>query len=444
MRNAAMPVIGRAAQLKVRGGLDWRGRCPIIAGGINMAKDKILVVELTTAGGMGTGKERIEAISIEGLAMVHALVTDAVNGDFETHVVLQEAIEPIPRLASATDVHWHRIGSGTNLQDVLKELAPKMSFCFIVAPEFSGYLEHYTRLLESFGCVVLSQPSSSVAVASDKAGALGRLSKAGVAVPVTQSLDRFIVAPAVKYPVVVKPNRGAGSIGVFLAHDSVELDDAVAANEAMSFTRKEIIVQEFVTGIPLSASAIATPLITTLLGINEQDVSLSPARVSESKYRGGIAGPLHPELAVACERVARAAAREFQLEGYFGFDFILDPRGKPVIVEINPRLTTSFAGLKILHPESMLRFMVDSRAHKGIKMPWIPRDDFAAYRIVDLPGSNDKLPGKIDLLEDQNVFTMKLPGGGASAFITVHGPTRAAVMDGLVRLGARLQRDEDE
>ncbi len=408
------------------------------------AKDKILVVELTTAGGMGSGKGRVESISIEGLAMLHALVVDAVDGSFETHALLQEGIGVPASMASVASVHWHRVGAGTSLPGMIKDLAPLVDFCFVVAPEFGEYLEEYTALLESFDCAVLSQPSRAVSLGSDKKGAIERLAAAGVRVPATQSLDGFIAAPALSYPVVVKPNRGAGSIGVFLARDEVELKGAIAANESLSFHRDTLIAQELIVGTAHSASAVATQHGVSLLGINEQDVSLALAGASESKYRGGIAGPLRPELAAECGRVAQAAARLFRLDGYFGFDFVLDPRGRPFLVEINPRLTTSFAGLKMLHPESLLRFIAAQKGGKPAAMPWIPQSDFAAYEIVSLRGSGADLAPERVRSADHQVFWVGMPGGGVSAFIAARGQTRSAAVENLGRLGARLQRYEHQ
>lgn len=387
---------------------------------------------------MGAGKARVEAISIEGLAMVHALVIDAVEGQFEVHAMLQEDIATLPRLPPATDVHWHRIRSGIDVQDAIKEIAPSMDYSFVVAPEFGGYLDRYTCTIESLGCTVLSQPSSAVIAASDKAGALGRLSRNHVCVPTTQTISEFAAYPATRYPVVVKPNHGAGSVGVFLARDATDLDAAVAADEQLSFPREELIVQEFITGIPLSASVIATPYGVDLLGINEQDVILSSAKDSGSKYRGGVAGALHPELAVAIERIARAAANEFQLRGYFGFDFILDPRGVPVVVEVNPRLTTSFAGLKLLHRGSMLRFMADMLASKKVERPWRPDSGFVAYQVIELPGSREISLGSLHPPATQDIITISSPGGGISAFVAAKGTSKTQAIDNMNQLAASL------
>ncbi|MBN2151598.1 MAG: ATP-grasp domain-containing protein [Candidatus Lokiarchaeota archaeon] len=408
------------------------------------AKDGILVVEITTAGGMGSGKARLEAISIEGLVMLQALVGDAAAGGFEVHAVLQEGIGIPDGMVPTDGVRWHRLGAGTSLKEAIEGIAPLVGHCFVVAPEFGGYLVEYTALLESHGLVLLSQPSRAAAASSDKKGAAELLSKAGLDVPATQTLEGFLAAPAIPYPVVVKPNRGAGCVGVFTARDEAELEDAVVVNEGLSFGRDSLIVQELVEGKPLSASVIAMRQGVAVLGINEQDVSLAPAGASGSKYRGGVAGPLRPELAAWCERVARAAAGAFQLDGYFGFDFVLGTRGTPVVVEVNPRLTTSFAGLKMIHPESLLRFMARRKRGEPASLPWIPRRDFAAYRVVSSSGHSGPLPGDWELPPGHQVTWLGAPGGGVNAFIACKGLSRAAAVGTIERLVARLQRDEDQ
>nr|MDO8084128.1 ATP-grasp domain-containing protein [Candidatus Sigynarchaeum springense] len=407
-------------------------------------RDAILVLELTSAGGMGYDRECMESISIEGLAMLDALVADAIDGDFELHAILQDGIKVQTSISSDSRAHWHYTGSDASVYDMIKDLAPCVHYCYIVAPEFGNYLEQYTALLESYHVVLLSQPSTAVRAGSDKKGSIVQLAAAGVDVPATQAMDEFIAAPAIPYPVVVKPNRGAGSIGVFLARDETELQEAITANDRLSFSRDMLIVQERVIGMSLSASAIATQNGVVLLGINEQDIVLSAARSSDSKYQGGIAGPLYPELAVECERVARAAARSFHLDGYFGFDFILDKRGIPIVVELNPRLTTSFVGLKMLHRESLLRFIAGEKADKPATMPWIPQNDFAAFKGITLPGPASNLAHEYDRSADYRVIRLGMPSGGISAFIAARGRTRTAAIENLGRLDAYLQGDKDK
>ncbi|MEX2680400.1 MAG: ATP-grasp domain-containing protein [Candidatus Sigynarchaeota archaeon] len=407
-------------------------------------RDEILVLELTTAGGMGSGMERMESISIEGLAMLDALVADAIDGNFEPHVLLQEGIDVPMHSSLDARVHWHRVGIGNNVQDMIKDLAPRVRYYYIVAPEFGNYLEAYTALLESYDGILLSQPSTAVRAGSNKKDVMQQLAAAGIQVPPTQKMDEFITAPAIPYPVVVKPQRGAGSIGVFLARNETELQDAIAANERLSFSRDMMIVQEQVVGKQLSASAVASRRGTVLLGINEQNIVLSPARFSNSKYQGGIVGPMHPELAVECERVARAAAGAFHLEGYFGFDFILDKRGTPIVVELNPRLTTSFVGLKMVHRASLLRFIADHKGDKPVIPPWNPQNEFIAFKVITLPGHASNFACKHYRSVDLQVLQMRLPSGGISAFIAARGRTRTAAIESIGRLNTCLYGDKDK
>ena len=62
-------------------------------------------------------------------------------------------------------------------------------------------------------------------------------------------------------------------------------------------------------------------------------------------YDGGVASLAHPRRAEACELAQRAVALVPGLRGYVGVDLVLGGE-KDWLIEINPRPTTSYVGLR--------------------------------------------------------------------------------------------------
>ncbi len=156
------------------------------------------------------------------------------------------------------------------------------------------------------------------------------------------------------FPVVWKPRDGAGSTDTFLIRDRFERASALAKRDPA----RPMILQEFV---PERAASVAF-----LCGPRER-VSLLPTfqLLSDDgrfKYEGGEL-PIPPELAERAVKLGRAAIECVPgLFGYVGVDLILGdaPDGsRDYAIEINPRLTTSYIGLRALADfniaEAMLR-----------------------------------------------------------------------------------------
>jgi predicted ATP-grasp superfamily ATP-dependent carboligase len=79
-----------------------------------------------------------------------------------------------------------------------------------------------------------------------------------------------------------------------------------------------------------------------LLTCNEQIIEITG---NEFRYRGFIVGGCESRRAEYQPIASAVAAAIPGLWGYVGVDLIDGPDG-PVVLEINPRLTTSYAGLK--------------------------------------------------------------------------------------------------
>jgi predicted ATP-grasp superfamily ATP-dependent carboligase len=82
-------------------------------------------------------------------------------------------------------------------------------------------------------------------------------------------------------------------------------------------------------------------------------------------YLGGVVPLDHGEMHQAFQAASRAAEVLGLKRGYVGVDFILAREG-PVIVDINPRLTTSYVGLRQTASINVAEWMVNACLTGGL------------------------------------------------------------------------------
>jgi predicted ATP-grasp superfamily ATP-dependent carboligase len=143
--------------------------------------------------------------------------------------------------------------------------------------------------------------------------------------------------------VVVKPRQGAGSQATFLIQTTSELQSCQDQAQCEGW-RGELVVQPWCPGRTLSVAILAGPAGRFALPACTQD--LAPPRF---RYQGG-AVPVPADLDARARELALAAAGCVPgLAGYFGVDLVLGERaGDDRVLEINPRWTTSYVGLRAL------------------------------------------------------------------------------------------------
>jgi len=231
-------------------------------------------------------------------------------------------------------------------------------FTLVIAPEFNDLLYNRCRWTEEVGGRLLGPSAAAVRVAGDKLRLAERFQQHGIPTPVTRLVTD---SGPLAFPQVCKPRHGAGSQAVTLVHNEYEMCDALRSATTMGI-RDDFIVQPYVRGTAASVSL--------LLG-HEQCLVL-PAATQEFYdrgrflYRGGTV-PLADGLNERAQRLARRAVEVVDgLRGYVGVDLVLGPAddgSQDVAIEINPRLTTSYVGLRALArfnlAEAMLALALD-------------------------------------------------------------------------------------
>jgi predicted ATP-grasp superfamily ATP-dependent carboligase len=297
----------------------------------------ILVHEYVTGGGWPE-PELPAKLGREAAALVRALLTDLrAWGRFPVVVT--------------RDPRWRRESLAVDRVVDLREevyprellrLARECGAAIVVAPEGGGVLEHLSSLMLDAGVCLLGSLPQAVAVAADKFVCHRRFAEAGLPTP-----DTLCVAPAAAaaaaarlgYPVVVKPLDGAGCAGVCLAGDESRLETALRLPALQG--RAMVLVQRYVEGRAASVSLLAAAGGTTVLSLNTQRVRAGSPFV----YHGGVSGVSHPRGAEACRLAQKAVALVPGLRGYIGVDMVLGEESS-WLMEINPRPTTSYVGLR--------------------------------------------------------------------------------------------------
>lgn len=225
----------------------------------------------------------------------------------------------------------------------------------IVAPETGGILENLIGRVQASGKINLGCGVGAVRATGDKLAFSRVMEAAGIPHPATVGVGgRFDSSGHFSGAWVLKPADGAGSEGVIIHRQPLKIEALIGPH----------VAQEFIAGAPMSLSVVAGSDWLEVLSVNRQRFRGDGMAYDGGEITGGEPGPALRELA---GRIKKAIPG---LSGYWGVDFVMTQAG-PVVIEVNPRLTTSFCGLvEALDPTPALFIMA---AVNGGRPPSIAR-----------------------------------------------------------------------
>ena len=252
---------------------------------------------------------------------------------------------------------WHeqgevlRIKNSSDEEKLFKTLAAGTDATLVIAPETSNILHDRVKwILEASG-VSLGASPEAIRLTGDKLRCGEWWRKNGVPTPTVQSTQE-----SPRFPCVVKPRVGAGSQATKLVQNGVELVEHLEQTREFAGAM-QFITQDFVTGQAASVAFLigpggATPLVPTAQLLSEDN---------RFQYLGGSL-PLPPALATRALLLGRQAVECISgLRGYIGVDLVLgnaDDGSADFAIEINPRLTTSYLGLRRLARDDLAMAML--------------------------------------------------------------------------------------
>ncbi len=291
---------------------------------------RLLVCEYVTGGGF-CGKPVPPGLWDEGDSMRRSLVKDLVAlGPHHVTAIVE------PRVATADPgSSVIRLSRDGELWSHLPALLGPFDCFWPIAPETGAALRRLTALAEAAGRSVIGSPRDTVALAGSKLETADHLAAAGLPVVPTRRLGASLPESATGW--VVKPDDGAGAEDARLFTSRPALDAWLAGRgDAARF-----VVQPHVEGSPASLSLLCQAGEAWVLACNSQIVSVEGGCL---RYHGGVVGGLEHRRPVFQALAAGIARALPGLWGYVGVDLI-DRDDGPLVLEVNPRLTTSYVAL---------------------------------------------------------------------------------------------------
>ncbi len=281
--------------------------------------------------------------------MLRALATDlAAIGGTHVQVVADDRGLPGP----LPDCELIGVCRTENASELLGRLSAKADWTVVIAPEFDGILYRLCQVVEDAPGRLLGTSSSLVEMLGDKQRTVGHLEQHGVPTPRGKLWSPGDSLPSLSPPLVVKPNDGAGSQDTYLCGDTGQL------SRVLQNYRHTARVEEFVEGTPASVAFLCGPggaiaLPACLQAIRTRD---------RLEYMGGSL-PLVPGLSPRARLLATRAIRSLPTTcGYVGVDLVLGDDADGLgdcVMEINPRVTTSYVGLRAIARANIAQAMLD-------------------------------------------------------------------------------------
>lgn len=308
---------------------------------------QLLIYEHASGGGFADERMSPDILS-EGYGMLRSLVSDIKAAGHNVTILLDSRLKMFNPPIEADNII--SIFSSDELNRNLKKLSETVDAAYVIASESGQTLQKLVELVETSGGMSLNSRIEAIKKASNKMTTCQMLKKKGLETPETVMLNlhedvRHIkrVAKELEFPLVFKPVDEVGCCGLSAVKDESDVIAAVKkiAKESLS---EHFVVQKLIEGVSVSASVISTGEKALPLTLNKQIVTLA-SPYEKSSYNGGIVPFNH-----ALEREALKAAQEAVesiggLKGYVGVDMVLAGNGS-VVMEVNPRLTTSYIGLR--------------------------------------------------------------------------------------------------
>jgi len=288
----------------------------------------------------------------QGRAMRDAMVADLGRID---DVMIGCAVLPAEQQADcfgAQNVAYCRRKPGESTIDFVRRQSQLHDVSWVVAPECDGILLNLQAAVGDARWLGCSAPA--IARAGSKCATAQWLGNHGIAA--TRPWREGEPPDPDCRQWVVKPDDGAGASATWSYHQFEAARIAYLRRRADGETA---VLEPWVEGEPLSVSLLCGAAGAEVLSINRQRIHIDDAgQVHYDGVQIQAVAQRCPQGRALARLGRRVAAALPGLRGFVGIDVVWHPLRGPVVIEVNPRVTSAYVGMSASLGRNLAREML--------------------------------------------------------------------------------------
>jgi tyramine---L-glutamate ligase len=323
-----------------------------------MGRPNILLVEWASSGGCwvdGLAFSEENVFLHHGRAMLRAFAEDLAQAGFPTTVLIDVREQEPQTWPTSRQI---LVDGAERFWRVLNDEAARSDLILLIAPEEGGWLQRCHQELRGCEDKFLSPSGDFLTTACSKHATSERLRERGVQRLVGKLYGPAISTwpPVVSLPAIMKPDDGAGGTRQIVRD----------WDEVKQPTSGIWRIEPFIAGKSVSIAAICGAGEPVLLEPLEQ--IFEPP--TDGIYVGG-EFPLEEPLRRRAQSLAsRGFAALGKARGFVGLDLVLHEFDEScdAIVDVNPRLTCSYIGLRQIYSTNLADALVRNHGGEPVRL----------------------------------------------------------------------------
>jgi predicted ATP-grasp superfamily ATP-dependent carboligase len=288
----------------------------------------VLIFEYITGGGL-VGEDLPASLVKEGELMLNALAHDL----SETSNVQVSVLRDYRLKITESKVTEYTANKERGYAEIIMALENNIDALLIVAPESDGLLAELCKEFSHRDFILLNSTTDCIELTSDKLKTYNHLAQYGVTQIPTYEINDINLIESEN--IIIKPKDGAGCENVHLINKKYKTNIL-----AELLTKNDFIAQPYIQGRNASLSLLCWDGECRVLSANIQNITSNEKCL---ELDGCLVNGLSRDSFIYFS--AELIKAFTGLRGYVGVDVVIR-EDQIILVELNPRLTTSYVGLK--------------------------------------------------------------------------------------------------
>lgn len=302
---------------------------------------KLFVYEHITSGAL-TDQDLPTSLAHEGDEMLSAVLHDCHCLPTVDIIILRDS--RLSKIDNNERLHCQLVSDPMQFQTLWLQCLINADAVLIIAPETGHVLADLQQQVLDHGKTILGCQPSAISITTNKLDCEQQLNNHHIATPksyLASQWEQQNFEHSDGY--IVKPVDGAGCLDTLMFDSSIALQSYLSQQH--SKTLHHTLIQPYIQGIPASLSLLISDNDVLVLAINSQKIN---RKVNTLIFTGCVVNGINETLFSLAQATQLAQQIHHSIPGLWGFigvDIILS-NSTATVVDINPRLTTSYVGLQ--------------------------------------------------------------------------------------------------